>query len=72
MKVGQGGAGTKVGPGESLHRCPAKSSAEQHVSHKQSAGATSKSQLKSGQTAGGGCGRRVGDTVTELHTVLGL
>lgn len=35
MKVGQGGAGTKVGPGESLHRCPAKSSAEQHVSHKQ-------------------------------------
>lgn len=35
MKVGQGGAGIKVGPGESLHPCSAKSRAEQLVSHKQ-------------------------------------
>lgn len=35
MKVGQGGAGIKVGPGESLHPCSAKNSAEQLVSHKQ-------------------------------------
>lgn len=35
MKVGQGGAGTKVGPGESLHPCLAKSSTEELVSHKQ-------------------------------------
>lgn len=35
MKVVQGGAGTKVGPGESLHPCSAKSSTEQLVSHKQ-------------------------------------
>lgn len=34
-KVGQGAAGIRVGPGESLHPCSAKSSAEQLVSHKQ-------------------------------------
>lgn len=39
MKVGQGGAGIKVGPGESLHPCLAKSSTEQQT---KSSGAISK------------------------------
>lgn len=69
MKVGQGGAGIKVGPGESRHPCLAKSSAEQLVSHKQNLLVQYPKSTKIRPNSGW---RMWEDSRRLLHTLFGL